>query len=1002
MDDILGTLLVEFKADLNNLSAGSARAKGELRSVDEAARSSSGGFSVLKFMAANALMEVGRKAVDAGVATLKMAGDFDAGVTSLVTGAGESQKNIKMVSDGMLAMGPAVGETTKQLEAGMYMIESGGFHGAAGLNILKMAAEGAKVGNADLGVTADATDTILKNFGSTGLTAAQAVNTLIATVSHGKTHMQDLASSLSQILPTASAARVSLDDTAAAMATMTGEGVPAAQAATYLRQTIISLEAPGSKAVSTLKEIGLTSADVSTEMQHSLPGALQMITDALKTKFPEGSAAYVEAVKNISGGSRTMQGMLDLTGTHLQTLKDNVLTIVDAVKKGGDSIVGWTNVQGQFNQKLDQAKSIVETTGIVLGEKLLPEVSQGLDLFTKLAPAISDTSGPLAHLAGSVATFGATVANTVQKSGAFQSVLQTIHDTLPGVEQFVGNVADALANKLLPPTLDLIKNFSLWVDKSGVVTTALHGLGAGVQTVSSILSPFIWALSNVFNWLSQNKPATDALVQSVIILGGAFVALKLANTVAGFSQMFSKMTEGKGIIEGLSDAFNGKLNGTISDFLKNNAPNLKGVFGDIGTKAKSAGTDVASIGVSAKTSAGEVVQSSLWEEGSLDTVDTKVKAVNADLIATGPAAAEGGAVAKAGLSGLLGTLGTIAGFAGLLALPFVLASPSEKKAFVPDKKDQYPAPPSFWDLLKNLGGGPNQARDLTNIIADGIKKDTQQAQNFADTIDKAWQDMESLGAYAESHNRILGNMLDPMVITQSDVKVQELKSHLDDLPKPQLLQILTPQVVAARLKVIDLKSHIDDLPGPVSVGVLTPQVVAGRQKVIDLKSHIDDLKGPVSIGVLTPGVITARQKVIDLKSHIDDLHNPVSLSIYSGSVDTATAKVMYLKSQLDDMPSPSVSVSAGGISPFRGHAAGGFSPIGEPFMFNEQGPELGMAVPGGVQFLSHSESMNTLGGGGSGDVIEVHPHIYIGNREVTDIVMTDATSTVRRKGRNRR
>src|SRR5258706_525983 len=220
MEDELGKLVVRFAADLSGLTAGSARAKVELRSVDEAARSSSGGFSILKFEAANALMEVGRKAVDAGVATLKMAGDFYSGITTLVTGAGESQKNIKMVSDGILAMGPAVGETTKQLEAGMYMIESGGYHGAQGLQIFKMASEGAKVGSADLGVTADATDTILKNFGSTGLTAAQAVNTLIATVSHGKTHMQDLASSLSQILPTASAARVSLDDTAAAMATM--------------------------------------------------------------------------------------------------------------------------------------------------------------------------------------------------------------------------------------------------------------------------------------------------------------------------------------------------------------------------------------------------------------------------------------------------------------------------------------------------------------------------------------------------------------------------------------------------------------------------------------------------------------------------------------------------------------------------------------------------------------------------------------------------------------
>src|SRR6185312_5641941 len=102
-----------------------------------------------------------------------------------------------------------------------------------------------------------------------------------------------------------------------AMATMTAEGVPAADAATYLRQMLIALDAPGSQAQKTLESIGLSSSDVAKEMQISLPGALQMITDALAKKFPPGSAAYVQALKDIAGGSKNLQGILDLTGTHL-------------------------------------------------------------------------------------------------------------------------------------------------------------------------------------------------------------------------------------------------------------------------------------------------------------------------------------------------------------------------------------------------------------------------------------------------------------------------------------------------------------------------------------------------------------------------------------------------------------------------------------------------------------------------------------------------------------
>lgn len=315
-------------------------------------------------------------AIALGVQATQAAGTFQAGITSLSTGAGELQSNLGMVSDGILSLAVSTGTTTKQLIDGMYMIESGGYHGAAGLAILKAAAEGAKVGNADLGVVADATDTILKNFGQTGLTASQAVNTLIATVSHGKTTMQALSASLSQVLPTASAAGISLNDTAAAMATMTGEGIPAANAATYLRQTILNLDAPSTSAKKALAEVGLSTSQVSNEMKKSLPDTLKMITDAVGKKFPVGSAGYVNAIKNISGGTRTMQGMLDLTGTHLKSFQQNVTDVSGSVKKGGSSINGWSQVQGNFNQKMSQAKEMLETTSIKIGTALLPAVTK--------------------------------------------------------------------------------------------------------------------------------------------------------------------------------------------------------------------------------------------------------------------------------------------------------------------------------------------------------------------------------------------------------------------------------------------------------------------------------------------------------------------------------------------------------------------------------------------------------------------------------------------------
>src|SRR5205085_6610946 len=98
----------------------------------------------------------------------------------------------------------------------------------------------------------------------------------------------------------------------------------------------------------------------------SLPGAIQMIVDHLKHKFPEGSAAYNQALKNISGGSKQMLAMLELSGSHLQTFKDNVQQVSSAVKNGGNSIAGWNDITQTFNFKMARAKEFVETLMIKL------------------------------------------------------------------------------------------------------------------------------------------------------------------------------------------------------------------------------------------------------------------------------------------------------------------------------------------------------------------------------------------------------------------------------------------------------------------------------------------------------------------------------------------------------------------------------------------------------------------------------------------------------------
>ena len=99
------------------------------------------------------------------VASIKMAGDFQQMTERLVTGAGEVQSNLKMVQDGILQMSSSTNTSVKQLSDGMFMIESAGFHGKAGLDVLKAAAEGAKAENANLADVSRALTSVMNDYG---------------------------------------------------------------------------------------------------------------------------------------------------------------------------------------------------------------------------------------------------------------------------------------------------------------------------------------------------------------------------------------------------------------------------------------------------------------------------------------------------------------------------------------------------------------------------------------------------------------------------------------------------------------------------------------------------------------------------------------------------------------------------------------------------------------------------------------------------------------------
>jgi hypothetical protein len=289
--------------------------------------------------AANARKSASMKLVGLGIAVVaaavtveavKMAANFQQSTERLVTSAGESKANLEVVRDGILAIAGSVGYSSEELSKAMYKIESGGQHGADGLVVLKAAAQGAKTENADLTVVSDALTSALTDYHLPASAAADVTSKLVAATSQGKMTFQDLANSMSSVLPIASANHVSMNDLLGDLASMTVHGITAQQATQNLADTIKHMAAPTMVQSKELAILGINSQQLSMDLgTKGLSGTIGEVSEAITSRM--GPAGKV--VINLQDALRPLPASVQKLG---MALIDGSISFKDYRKAAND------------------------------------------------------------------------------------------------------------------------------------------------------------------------------------------------------------------------------------------------------------------------------------------------------------------------------------------------------------------------------------------------------------------------------------------------------------------------------------------------------------------------------------------------------------------------------------------------------------------------------------------------------------------------------------------
>lgn len=396
--DKLGDSAEDAADSFRDLEDGADDASSSVGDVDESAGGAETSMAALGVAGAAAaaafavIVDQAFEAVDAFT-------EFETGTNEILTLLPDIQSpaGISDLRTDLLDVGEELGVLSADLLPATYDAISAGVPQENVIEFLRTESSLARAGVTDLGVAVDLTTSVLNAYGLEASEATEVNDLLVLTVRNGKTTIDEMAASFSNVIPIAAAAGVPLKDVVEAVADLTLSGTPTAVATTQIRSAIAELTTAGSKAAVAFDSLAGTTFTAFIAAGGTLEEAFQL----LKVGADEAGVSITNSFGSVEAGSAALQ-LVDI-----EQFGDAMGATADAAARFGDS----AQLAG------DKAKAALERARIEVGQQLAPTIIELSEVAVELIPVFSD--------------IGEVVVEAAEATGLFVEELRAIADALP-------------------------------------------------------------------------------------------------------------------------------------------------------------------------------------------------------------------------------------------------------------------------------------------------------------------------------------------------------------------------------------------------------------------------------------------------------------------------------------------------------------------------------------------------------------------------------------------
>ena len=398
----------------------------------------------------------------------------------------EGQTDFAAYKQAIIAGSNETGIAVNEYAEAVYSSISASVDQADAVQFTASMAKLAKGGFTDLSKAVDVTTTVINGYGLAASEAEGITDVLVQTQNLGKTTVDELASSMGKVIPTAAAANYSFEELGAAYAQLTKNGIATAESGTYLRSMLSELTKSGSITDKALRDLsGKGFAELKAEGT-STADILNMLSDYAK---------------------RNGKSLKDMFGS----VEAGSAALVLARNDGQDYIEMLNAMESSTGAAQKAFDKVSSTSGARMKKSLNEIKNAAIELGDVLAPAIEGVASVMEDVSGWMGSLSEGQLKLIAGTAAVVAAISPIAGIVSGIASAVKLVSGALSALNVNPVVLAI---TAAVAVVGTLGAAFVALGDDANEAATAAQSMADEISGGAEELKNSIASIDATAAS--------------------------------------------------------------------------------------------------------------------------------------------------------------------------------------------------------------------------------------------------------------------------------------------------------------------------------------------------------------------------------------------------------------------------------------------------------------------------------------------------------